>query len=97
MTQTNTLAGVITVEQRVVRKVLTTDPPLTFTITVEYVPEDNGFGAWCEEMEAAGWAKQWRKPSANWLKKCEISPRCWWKTMTMTQHFVTHASSMPAI
>jgi predicted RNase H-like HicB family nuclease len=57
MTQTDALTGVITVEQRIVRKVLTTDPPLTFTITVEYVPEDNGFGAWCEEMEAAGWGE----------------------------------------
>ncbi len=27
MTQTNTLTGVITVEQRIVRKVLTNDPP----------------------------------------------------------------------
>ena len=50
-------AGVITVEQKVIRKVLTTDPPLTFTISVEYVPEDNGYGAWCEEMRAAGWGE----------------------------------------
>lgn len=57
VTQTKAFTGVITVEQRTVRKVLTTATPLTFTITVEYVPEDNGFGAWCEEMEAAGWGE----------------------------------------
>ncbi|MCS7263616.1 MAG: hypothetical protein NZ805_02145 [Armatimonadetes bacterium] len=48
---------VITVEQKVTRKVLTTDPPLTFTISIEYVPEDKGYGAWCEEMRASGWGE----------------------------------------
>jgi len=42
-------------EQRVARRVTDTDPPLTFTVEVEFVPEDNAYSAWCEEMKAKGW------------------------------------------
>ncbi len=55
------VAEVMTVEKKVVRKVLMAVPPLTFSISVEHVPEDNGYGAWCEEMKAVGWGKTMEK------------------------------------
>lgn len=51
MAQTETLQF----EQRVVRRVTDTDPPLTFTVEVQFVPEDSAYLAWCEEMMAKGW------------------------------------------
>lgn len=53
MAQTETLQF----EQRVVRRVTDTDPPLRFTVEVQFVPEDNGYGARCEEMKAVGWGE----------------------------------------
>lgn len=51
MAQTETLQF----EQRVVRRVTDTDPPLTFTVEVQFVPEDSASLAWGEEMMAKGW------------------------------------------
>ncbi len=51
MAQTETLQF----EQRVVRRVTDTDPPLTFTVEVQFLPEDSAYLAWCEEMKAKGW------------------------------------------
>ena len=34
-----------TMEQRIVRKVLTTEPPLLFTVEIRYHPDEGGYSA----------------------------------------------------
>lgn len=42
-------------EHRIVRKVLSVDPPLTFTVEILYHPDDNGYSSECFEMDAVAW------------------------------------------
>lgn len=51
------VTDVVTVAQTIVRQVRSVDPPLTFTITVEWVAEDGIYLAKCPEMNAIGWGE----------------------------------------
>ncbi|MDW8028063.1 MAG: hypothetical protein RMK94_06705 [Armatimonadota bacterium] len=54
-------------EQRIVRKVLSTEPQLTFTVEVRYHPEDNGYSAECFEMDAVAWGDTYEEAVENLL------------------------------
>jgi predicted RNase H-like HicB family nuclease len=56
-----------TLEHRIVRKVLTTEPPLVFTVEIRYHPEDNGYSAECFEMEAFAWGESYEEAVENLL------------------------------
>ena len=48
-------ATAMTVKQIVVRQVQSVQPPLTFTVEVEWLPEEGIYLARCPEMKAMGW------------------------------------------
>jgi len=48
---------VLTLSQTIVRQVRSVQPPLTFTVKVEYVAEHDIYLAECPEMKAIGWGK----------------------------------------
>ncbi len=52
-----TVAEVLTLSKTIVQQVRSIEPPLTFTITVEWVPEDEIYLAKCSEMKAIGWGQ----------------------------------------
>ena len=52
-----TAAEILTLSKTVVQQVRSVEPPLTFTITVEWVPEDEIYLAKCPEMQAIGWGQ----------------------------------------
>jgi predicted RNase H-like HicB family nuclease len=56
-----------TLEQRVVRKVMSTEPPLTFTVEIRYHPDDNGYSAECMEMDAVAWGDTYEEVVENLL------------------------------
>jgi predicted RNase H-like HicB family nuclease len=56
-----------TLEQRVVRKVMSTEPPLTFTVEIRYHPDDNGYSAECIEMDAVAWGDTYEEAVENLL------------------------------
>jgi len=56
-----------TLEHRIVREVLTTEPPLVFTVEIRYHPEDNGYSAECFEMEAFAWGESYDEAVENLL------------------------------
>jgi len=56
-----------TLEHRIVREVLTTEPPLVFTVEIRYHPEDNGYSAECFEMEAFAWGESYEEAVENLL------------------------------
>ncbi|MFA0751393.1 MAG: hypothetical protein SLRJCFUN_001796 [Candidatus Fervidibacter sp.] len=47
----------MTLKQVVVRQVQSVQPPLTFTVEVEWLPEEGIYLARCPEMKAIGWGK----------------------------------------
>lgn len=45
-------AEIQTMEQRIVRRVLSVEPSLTFTVEIRYRPDDNGYSVECLELRA---------------------------------------------
>lgn len=56
-----------TMEQRIVRKVLTTEPPLLFTVEIRYHPDEGGYSAECLEMDAVAWGDTYEEAVENLL------------------------------
>lgn len=52
-----TVTEIFTLSKTVVQQVRSVEPPLTFTIAVEWVPEDGIYLAKCPEMQAIGWGQ----------------------------------------
>jgi predicted RNase H-like HicB family nuclease len=50
-------ATAITVKQVIIRQVQSVQPPLTFTVEVEWLPEEGIYLARCPEMKAIGWGE----------------------------------------
>lgn len=52
-----TAAEILTLSKTAVQQVRSVEPPLTFTVTVEWVPEDGIYLAKCPEIQAIGWGQ----------------------------------------
>lgn len=55
------------IEHRIVRKVLNTEPQLTFTVEICYHPDDNGYSAECFEIDAVAWGETYEEAVENLL------------------------------
>lgn len=54
-------------EQRIVRKVVSVEPPLTFTVEICFHPDENGYSAECLEMDAIPWGETYDEAVENLL------------------------------
>ncbi len=54
-------------EQRIVRKVVSVEPPLTFTVEICFHPDENGYSAECIEMDAVAWGETYEEAVENLL------------------------------